>query len=78
MHICIIEYMQTTKSLPQDIFIRRFRRDYEKYLKKFNDRLAKDKIYSNLIIFLNCVDIICPSICDEHISAVDGTRLSGM
>ncbi|VDM91671.1 unnamed protein product [Onchocerca ochengi] len=43
VHICIIEYLQITKSMPQDIFIRRFRRDYEKYLKKFNDRLAKDK-----------------------------------
>uniref|UniRef100_A0A1I7VIT0 Protein-tyrosine phosphatase n=1 Tax=Loa loa TaxID=7209 RepID=A0A1I7VIT0_LOALO len=43
MHICLIEYMQTVKSLPQDTCIRRFHRDYGKYLKKFNDRLAKNK-----------------------------------
>ncbi|MCP9260612.1 Protein-tyrosine phosphatase [Dirofilaria immitis] len=43
MHICLLEYMQIAKSLPQDIFTRRFRRDYEKYLKRFNEHLAKDK-----------------------------------
>ncbi|KAL3986066.1 Protein-tyrosine phosphatase family protein [Acanthocheilonema viteae] len=43
MHICLIEYMQIVKSLPQDSLIRRFRRDYEKYLKKFNEHLTKEK-----------------------------------
>uniref|UniRef100_A0A0R3S0B1 Tyrosine-protein phosphatase domain-containing protein n=1 Tax=Elaeophora elaphi TaxID=1147741 RepID=A0A0R3S0B1_9BILA len=43
MHICLIEYAQIAKSLPRDPFMRRFRRDYEKYLKKFNERLTKDK-----------------------------------
>uniref|UniRef100_A0A1I8F231 Protein-tyrosine phosphatase containing protein n=1 Tax=Wuchereria bancrofti TaxID=6293 RepID=A0A1I8F231_WUCBA len=43
IHICLIEYMQTFKSLPHDTLTRRFRRDYERYLKKFNERLTKDK-----------------------------------
>ncbi|VDK87544.1 unnamed protein product [Litomosoides sigmodontis] len=43
MHICLIEYVQLVKSLPQDSLTRRFRRDYQKYLKKFNERLAKDR-----------------------------------
>ncbi|CAG9540969.1 unnamed protein product [Cercopithifilaria johnstoni] len=43
IHICLIEYLQSVKSLPQDSFTRRFRRDYEKYLKKFTERLARDK-----------------------------------
>uniref|UniRef100_A0A915Q5N5 Protein-tyrosine phosphatase n=1 Tax=Setaria digitata TaxID=48799 RepID=A0A915Q5N5_9BILA len=43
IHICLIEYVQTTKSLGGDVIIRKFRRDYEKYLKKYSDRLAKEK-----------------------------------
>ncbi|VDN94819.1 unnamed protein product [Brugia pahangi] len=43
IHICLIEYMHTFKSLPHDALTRRFRRDYERYLKKFTERLTKDK-----------------------------------
>ncbi|VDN07317.1 unnamed protein product [Thelazia callipaeda] len=43
MHICLVDYVIFSKSLPKDMPSRKFRRDYEKYLKKFTERLAKEK-----------------------------------
>uniref|UniRef100_F1L6S6 Receptor-type tyrosine-protein phosphatase C n=1 Tax=Ascaris suum TaxID=6253 RepID=F1L6S6_ASCSU len=42
LHTCLIEYLATTKVVQRDSHIRKFQRDYEKYLKKFNEKNAKN------------------------------------
>ncbi|VDN21809.1 unnamed protein product, partial [Gongylonema pulchrum] len=43
LHLCLIEYLVSAKTLQRDHLVKKFQRDYEKYLKKFNERLAKEK-----------------------------------
>ncbi|VDM50965.1 unnamed protein product [Toxocara canis] len=38
LHVCLIEYLATTKVVQRDPNTRKFQRDYEKYLKKFNEK----------------------------------------
>ncbi|KHN78773.1 Receptor-type tyrosine-protein phosphatase epsilon [Toxocara canis] len=41
LHVCLLEYLIITKATNRTPQTRKFQRDYEKYLKKFNQRTAK-------------------------------------
>ncbi|KHN81997.1 Receptor-type tyrosine-protein phosphatase C [Toxocara canis] len=41
LHNCLVEYLIVTKVMQRDASARKFQREYEKYVKKFNERNAK-------------------------------------
>ncbi|VDK48368.1 unnamed protein product [Anisakis simplex] len=41
LYNCVIEYVSTKKAMQKQVDVRKFQRDYEKYLRKFNERNAR-------------------------------------